>query len=239
LTLKNAYVMPAKLRDTAGEFLETQQKDFKIGFFNSKRKTEEVREQKLQQFLEPLLKTIDSTILWKLREKFVEILQENDIQDETLLNKAQQFTFDFGETELKAHIKQGAKVNGNYILNYTNEVASTIKAKCRSAASRLWREIEEIVAGKIEEQRTIYEKELYSFQEADKFLTKQHEVNEHIQSQLESMEVHLQDANPDTNDFTNMEAIITKRHEVIHEDAPISYKKQDTTTKESEDANEI
>src|SRR5699024_11526563 len=47
LTLKNAYVMPAKLRDIAGEFLETQQKDFKIGFFYSKKKTEEVREQKL------------------------------------------------------------------------------------------------------------------------------------------------------------------------------------------------
>src|SRR5699024_4846583 len=99
----------------AAELLEKQQKDFKIGFFNSKKKTEEVREQKLQQFLEPLLKTIDSTILWKLREKFVEILQENDIQDETLLNKAQQFSFDFGEAELKAHVKQGAKVNGNYI----------------------------------------------------------------------------------------------------------------------------
>ena len=239
LTLKNAYVMPAKLRDTAGEFLETQQKDFKIGFFNSKKKTEEVREQKLQQFLEPLLKTIDSTILWKLREKFVEILQENDIQDETLLNKAQQFSFDFGEAELKAHVKQGAKVNGNYILNYTNEVASTIKAKCRSAASQLWREIEEKVADKIEEQRKLYEKELYAFQEADKFLTKQKEVNEHIQSQLESMNVRLQEENPDTADFTHMEEIIAERHEVVHEDAPISYNKQDTTTKQSEDTNEI
>src|SRR5699024_1533035 len=210
-----AYVMPAKLRDTAGEFLETQQKDFKIGFFNSKKKTEEVREQKLQQFLEPLLKTIDSTILWKLREKFVEILQENDIQDETLLNKAQQFSFDFGEAELKAHVKQGAKVNGNYILNYTNEVASTIKAKCRSAASQLWREIEEKVAGKIEEQRKLYEKE------------------------LSRINVRLQEEDLDTEDFTNMEEIITKRHEVVHEDAPITYKKQDTAKKQSEDTNEI
>src|SRR5699024_3868976 len=75
LTLKNAYVMPAKLRDIASEFLETQQKDFKVGFFNSKKKTEEVRREKVQQFLQPLLKTINSTILWKLREKFVEILQ--------------------------------------------------------------------------------------------------------------------------------------------------------------------
>src|SRR5699024_4445638 len=167
-----------------------------------------------------------------MREKYVEILQENDIKDETLLNKAQQFSFDFGEAELKAHVKQGAKVNGNYILNYTNEVASTIKAKCRSAASQLWREIEEKVADKIEEQRKLYEKELYAYQEADKFLTRQKKIKEHIKSQSESMNVRLQEEYPDTADFTHMEEIIAERHEVVHEDAPISYKKQDTAKKQ-------
>src|SRR5699024_1494795 len=92
---------------------------------------------------------------------------------------------------------------------------------------------------KIEKQRKIYEKELYAFQEADKFLTKQKEVNEHIQSQLESMNVRLQEENPDTADFTHMEEIIAERHEVVYEDAPISYKKQDTAKKQSEDTNEI
>src|SRR5699024_4561415 len=92
LTLKNAYVMPAKLRDVAGEFLETQQKDFKVGFFNSKKKTEEVRNEKLTNFLEPLQQSIDSTILWKIREKFVEILQAFHINDSSLLEDAQQFT---------------------------------------------------------------------------------------------------------------------------------------------------
>lgn len=234
LTLKNAYVMPAKLRDIAGEFLETQQKDFKIGFFNSKKKTEEVREQKIQQFLEPLLKTINSTILWKLREKFVEVLQSFDIHDEKLLNKAQQFSFDFGETELKAHVKEGAKVNGNYILNYTNEVASTIKAKCRSAASQLWREFEETVAANVNEQRTAYENELFSFQEADKFLAKQNEVNEQIQLQLENMNARLHEANPDTTNFSEIEEIIAKRNEVIYEHSPISYAKQDATVNQVE-----
>src|SRR5699024_3557619 len=41
LTLKNAYLMPAKLRDQAGYFLESQQKGFKVGFLKAKKKTEE------------------------------------------------------------------------------------------------------------------------------------------------------------------------------------------------------
>src|SRR5699024_7294869 len=65
LTLKNAYVMPAKLRDIAGEFLETQQKDFKVGFFNSKKKTAKIGTEKVDRLLQRLRETVDSTILCK------------------------------------------------------------------------------------------------------------------------------------------------------------------------------
>src|SRR5699024_2573320 len=73
LKLENTYVMTGKLRDSIGKVLKTQQKDFKIGFFNSKKYKEEVRVQKQQHVLEPVLKTIDSPFLWQLREKVVEI----------------------------------------------------------------------------------------------------------------------------------------------------------------------
>ena len=87
-TLKNAYLMPAKLRDQAGHYLESQQKDFKIGFFNAKKKTEEERQQRLENFLQPLQKTIETTIQWKLRDKFIQMLRKYQINDETLMQRS-------------------------------------------------------------------------------------------------------------------------------------------------------
>src|SRR5699024_1719652 len=54
LTLKNAYIMPATLRDLAGQFLATQQKDFKVGFFQSKKKTLQEKERRLTDFYQAL-----------------------------------------------------------------------------------------------------------------------------------------------------------------------------------------
>src|SRR5690625_4092883 len=220
LTLKNAYVMPAKLRDIAGEFLETQQKDFKVGFFNSKKKTAEIRKEKVENFLQPLIETIDSTILWKLREKFVEILRDFEIHDETLLHKAQQISFSFGEEDLHALVKQGAKVNGNYILNYTNEVSANIKAKCRSAANQLWNEIERVVSLQLEENKTSYQVKMDAFPHADQFLAKQAEINTQVKEQLDVLEEQLSNPEVDFTQINEVEQRITERKDVVTEAIP-------------------
>src|SRR5690625_4785996 len=75
ITLKNAYIMPASLRDLAGPFLESQQKGFKIGLFNSRKKTEVEKNLRLESFLQALQKSITTSIQWKLREKLMILLQ--------------------------------------------------------------------------------------------------------------------------------------------------------------------
>src|SRR5699024_10760294 len=39
MTLKNAYLMPASLRDLSEKFLESEQDNFKVGFIGAKKKT--------------------------------------------------------------------------------------------------------------------------------------------------------------------------------------------------------
>src|SRR5699024_11947139 len=75
ITLDNAYIMPATLRDTAEYFLKSQEKGFKTGFIGAKKKTAEEQEKRLQQFLEELTTSFEKTIQWKLREKITELLQ--------------------------------------------------------------------------------------------------------------------------------------------------------------------
>src|SRR5699024_816641 len=53
-SLKNAYVMPAVLRDEAELFLESQQSTFKVGLFGSKKKTSAEIQRRTDQFLSDL-----------------------------------------------------------------------------------------------------------------------------------------------------------------------------------------
>lgn len=137
-TLKNAYIMPAKLRDLAEQFLISQEPNFKVGFFQAKKKTEAEREKRLQTFYTELEKSMQSTIIWRLREKFAELLQAYEIATDDLREKAQQFTIPFSTKELYEALNEGATVNGQYILNYTNDISNKIKQLAKREANELF-----------------------------------------------------------------------------------------------------
>src|SRR5699024_4828630 len=126
-SLKNAYVMPAVLRDEAELFLESQQSTFKVGLFGSKKKTSAEIQRRTDQFLSDLNKTIKTTIQWKVRDKFQILLSNNDIHDVQLKDKVNEIKFLYTEDDLHRQIKPGAKVNGNYVLRYTHDVDTDIK----------------------------------------------------------------------------------------------------------------
>ena len=151
-TLKNAYLMPADLRDKAASFLESQQRNFKIGLFGSKKKTNEEKNKRLHAFLEPLQKSIEASIQWKLRDKFIETLKENKISDPGIMKKTQQIMIDYRAEDLLRLIKTGAKINGDYVLNYTNDISMDIRNKYKSKARELVTMINENVEEEITEE---------------------------------------------------------------------------------------
>jgi len=125
--LKNAYLMPFQTRDLAKAYIESRQKSFKIGLFFSKQKTEDERNARLQSFYDDLAEKVKSQIEWHLRELFSQILKEQEIHDTTLLASIQGYQFSFEKDFLVELVKDGALLSGDYVLNYTNEAASTIK----------------------------------------------------------------------------------------------------------------
>lgn len=151
-TLKNAYLMPSDLRDKAASFLDSQQKDFKIGLFSSKKKTIEEKNKRVSAFLEPLQKNMEASIQWKLRDKFIKILKENNISDPIIMNKTQQLMIHYTAEDLLKLIKTGAKVNGDYVLNYTNDVSGDIKSKYKDQARVLLEMIMQTVQEEVAEE---------------------------------------------------------------------------------------
>ena len=141
-TLKNAYLMPATLRDKAELFLESQQRDFKVGFLGSKKKTEAEQDKRLQDFLTDVQDTIRSTIQWKLRDKMIELLNTYGYATPDLLRYTKEFSINFTGDDAVALIKKGATLNGGYVLRYTDDMSGSIKSKFKQEAQTLWEHIQ-------------------------------------------------------------------------------------------------
>lgn len=150
LTLKNAYLMPSSLRNKAQLYLESLESTFKIGMFGAKKKTEEERSKRLTDFLSELQTNIDKTIQWSLKERLNTFLNENEIQDENLVQSIEKLEVHFTEDNLKQFLKSGAQVNGQYVLNYTNEISSHIKQLFRSKTIEFWNKIKHKLNDNIE-----------------------------------------------------------------------------------------
>lgn len=187
-TLKNAYLMPAALRDKAEEFLRTQQPDFKVGFFASHKKTEIARSEALQQFLTPLQETIDSAIRWRLRDKLLELMQNYDMHDEHIQQMIQGLKLDYGEKELKDQMKPGAKLNGNYLLHYTNDVAGDIKHKFKQKVIPLIEKVGEQVKSNLDKQVKSLQQQKESAGKQIQAIENQVKAQEALQYKLEALQ---------------------------------------------------
>src|SRR5699024_2856243 len=115
------------------------------GLFRSRKKTEEEKESRLNVFLNELQKTIESTIQWRLRDKLSELLRDYEIHEEQLFESVQQLIVNYTPENILQLVNPGATVNGNYILNYTNEVSADIKNRFRNQTNELWNNIKSIV----------------------------------------------------------------------------------------------
>ncbi|MBP2241298.1 small GTP-binding protein [Cytobacillus eiseniae] len=132
--LKNAYLMPFQTRELAESYIEACQKNFKIGLFFSRQKTEQERAERLAKFHQDLSEIVKSQLDWHLKEQYVAACKENDIHDPTLLTKIQSFQLELPQSLLIDAVKEGALLSGDYVLQYTNEVAELVK---RLAKNRL------------------------------------------------------------------------------------------------------
>nr|WP_281349746.1 dynamin family protein [Ornithinibacillus caprae] len=203
-TLKNAYIMPSSLRDQAGKFLESRQKDFKVGLFGSKKKTEQEQQERLNEFLTELQKSIEANIQWKLREKCNSILQQFNVINSNLLEQTQQLSIDYNEEDLLSHVKSGAKLNGDYILNYTNEVSTDIKNKFKQKTKLLWEEIHQVVDNDFHTKRQSYEEERSQIQESMKELNEYATIQDTLQKKLDLL------TNPPKITETSRELILAR-----------------------------
>ncbi|MCQ6273950.1 dynamin family GTPase [Bacillus sp. V3B] len=125
--LDNAYLMPFQTRDLAEQYLAARQPDFKVGLFFSKQKTEQERQSRLDQFYTDFAEKVTSQIDWHMKELLIKMLRESEVEDAQLLEDVQSFQVHFDKELLVNTVKTGARLSGDYVLNYTKDVVDAIK----------------------------------------------------------------------------------------------------------------
>ncbi|MFC4023024.1 dynamin family protein [Oceanobacillus longus] len=238
-TLNNAYLMPASLRDKAQLYLESQQSEFKIGLFASKKKTAEEKNRRELEFLSALNENRNTSIQWRLRDKFSALLRKYDLNDAELQSKVNELEVAYSSEHARNLIKSGAKVNGDYVLNYTNDVAADIKNKYKQAARIILKPILASIKNKNEDHKAKYvrnltelEKEKNVKEELLRLQREEKQVCDQLDSQL---------INPNVDD--SVWALIEKelntkpkpiRKESISPNKPQLFPRKEQLTKETE-----
>lgn len=161
--LSNAYLMPFETRALAENFLQATDPDFKVGLFFSKQKTELEREERLERFFLDLQDKIDSQITWHLKDFLVKKMKEEEIQDTDLLHEIQEFSVELPKEMLKQTLKKGARLSGEYVLNYTAEVAELAKRVARQRMKPIKENYLQKVESDLNEQKHNLQQELHKY----------------------------------------------------------------------------
>ncbi|MGR3764770.1 dynamin family protein [Rossellomorea sp. NS-SX7] len=135
--LKNAYLMPFETRDLAKEFLESQQSDFKVGFLFSKQKTEEERDRRAKIFKQEVNNRIETQLDWHLKTLGKSLLKKHHASSATLLDGWEHLSLKVDEDYLTGLIKPGAKVTGDYVLQYCDNLSEDLKKIARRKTNEL------------------------------------------------------------------------------------------------------
>lgn len=133
--LHNAYLMPYEVRDLAERYLETELSTFKVGFFFSKSKTKKEKEDRLHAFYEKLKGIVETQLDFHVKEQMLSFLKRENLYSEALAQQVYGLQVAFEPAMLTSAVKQGAGLTGDYVLNYTNDVAHVLKKTYRDAAN--------------------------------------------------------------------------------------------------------
>ncbi|MGW6664032.1 MULTISPECIES: dynamin family protein [Peribacillus] len=186
--LKGAYIMPAATRDLGKSFLESAQPDFKMGLLFAKKKTDAEREARIKAFLSDLQEKVKTQLEWHIKELAVKMLNQAEIHDSTLEGKAQALQIEVTESYIKNSLRPQVDITGEYVLNYTNDLASAIKKKARDVSEGFLNEMVTVMEGIVEQQSISIDKELEGYSEFAEALKVTAAMNAEIVYQTERLE---------------------------------------------------
>lgn len=192
--LNNAYLMPFQTRELAEAFLEAAQPEFKVGFLFSKQKTLEEKNARVDRLYQDLLEKTKSQLEWHLREYLIAILKNNSLDDQELQNKAQSFSINIPIELIVQSVKQGARLSGEYVLHYTEDLANGIKKIAREGILDFKQALMPVLAAKTKKVTQMYQEEFKNIEQYVGALTEKENFEKEIAAKGAKVEKLLNEA---------------------------------------------
>lgn len=186
--LKNAYLMPFQTRELAESYLASRQSDFKMGLFFAKAKTEQERQSRLQSLYEDFTEKVQSQIVWHMKELFLNKFKEHEIHDPALIASAQNLEIKVDSKVLSDTVKDGARLSGDYVLQYTNDVSEAVKRITKTTLAPLKEKFMSILKDKKKTEQLKIQQQLEKLEQYADAIVKLNELAQ----KLEKYKVELQ-----------------------------------------------
>ncbi|WP_110955935.1 dynamin family protein [Anaerosinus massiliensis] len=215
--MENAYLMPFETRALAQAYLESCQPNFKVGLLFTKQKTLAAKQERLTVFYQAILKKTKSQLEWHLREFLLRFLRERRIEDKILLEKVQNFSIQFSEQLLVEALKAEAHMSGEYVLNYTADVANGIKRIAKQIITALKTEMLHLLEKK---NTKMQESSAKKIEAMDRYITAVKKVEAHkaaIETEEKRLAILLQENNMPGKDRFDLFVLKETEYEVIRE----------------------
>ncbi|MFZ7943102.1 dynamin family protein [Neobacillus sp. 19] len=230
--MKTAYLMPFQTRELAESYLESCQPEFKVGILFAKQKTLEEKNKRLESFYQDLLEKTKSQLEWHVREFLLQTLKNADLHQSELTGLAQAYSIPVPIDLVKNTVKSGARVTGEYVLHYTEDVAGGIKRIARNQLADFKTSFLDAVKNQSAKVKEQYEKQ---FSKIEKYVNAFEELTKHEQKgslREKTIDELLTQSNDFQNDAYKLFVQDEEEYEVVNSASENSTLKQGFTMEE-------
>src|SRR5699024_9754984 len=163
----------------------------------------------------------------RLRDKLSELLRAHNINEEDLFKAIQDLEITYNEDNLLKLVNPGATVNGNYVLNYTNDVSSNIKTLFRQKTNDLYELIIEAISCRHDDEIKQLKKKLNEAKQTAQIEEKNSHLEKTLNKSLTELDKSVTSLSVDEKAIKTIEKIIKENNEVLIEEAPVlSYEEE-------------
>ncbi|WP_100333648.1 dynamin family protein [Bacillus alkalisoli] len=135
--ITNAHITPFEMRELSKNYLESRQKNFKVGLLFSKKKTEEEQQIREEKLLHDIQERVTTQLKKHLDDYILKFIKEKSVFINDLSERLEACFVEIDTDYLQKHVKPGAGVTGDSVLNFTKDIASSIRRDYKQKVVKL------------------------------------------------------------------------------------------------------
>lgn len=138
--IDKAELISYQVTQKAKAYLESAAPQFKVGLLFAKKKTEEERQQRLEQLHEEIYQQCQTQIEWHIKQRFQTKLRQIEtlgFSAEALQQGLADWRVATSAEQIKTLVNQGAVENSQYVYQFTKELAQSIKQSSKRSLGHL------------------------------------------------------------------------------------------------------